>query len=164
MKYIMWLLQDTSFDCFSYLLASGWRRTISSCPHCKTSSLIRSERWVTPKKCKLYERTPLLLGFSVASQHNLHFVHYIMPLLQNVLICDILLTYWILNTLILTFMDSLVYVMVCRYCFINEGKDLSTAFSSGWRIASGHGVVCSANIQSIDGSIKHANMQRSRIE
>lgn len=114
----MWLFQNTAFGCLFYLLVSGWRRATLFWPCWKTSSLIRAEWWLAPKKCKLYERTLLLLISSVALQHNLHFVQYIMPLLQNMLICDILLTYWVLKTLILTFMGSLVYVMVCRYCLI----------------------------------------------
>lgn len=113
----MWLFQDASFSRL-YLLVSGWSRTTPSWPQWKTSSLIRAEWWAALHKCKLYERTLLLLRFCVALWYNLHFVQYIMLLLENMLLSDILLTYWILNTFILTFMGSLVYVTVCRYCLI----------------------------------------------
>jgi len=48
-------------------------------------------------------------------------------------------------------MGCLLYVIVCRYLlyYTNESTDRSMASLSGWHIASGHGVACSAKIQSI---------------
>lgn len=124
------------------------------------SSLIRAEWWGVPKTGKMYERMPQPSGFFFCCFIQRHcFVQYIMFLIQKMLICDIHLTF--LKLFLNINIDGLSGVCNCMYIlpyYINEGKDLSTVFLRGWYIASGQGIVCSANIQSIDGSIKHVNI------